>query len=272
MSGIVRRHRLEALVPIRHRDRDAVGFGRRGHVLFLAAFARELEREAHDAIGAAPRECGLLHRHFILGAVEHAPADRRILALAVLAHDPEIDVARLAVRERALHAGHQAHRPQVHVLLEVAAKRNQQAPQRNVIGHRRRPAGGAEKHRVVRAHLLEPVLRHHAAVLRVVIAAPVEFVELELDAEFARRGFEHAHAFRPGFLADAVAGNVGDSVFLHDQSSLCIMIDDPIALTTVDEYARGAFRQWESADKPGSVGSLRCRDSHSSRRAVARTL
>jgi len=34
----------------------------------------------------------------------------------------------------------------------------------------------------------------------------------------------------------------------------------------------GNRRTRESADKPGSVGSLRSRDSHSSRRTVARAL
>ncbi len=182
---------------------------------FFLPFMCEFERKTHDAIGAAPRKNRLLHRQLVVGAFEHAPADRRILAFAVLAHHPEIDVARLPVRERAFHARHQAHRPQVHVLLEIAAEWNQQPPQRNVIGHRRRPARRAEKHRVVLAHLVESVHRHHAAVLGVVVAAPVEFIELEFETEFARRGLQHAHAFRSGFLADAVAGYVGDFVFFH---------------------------------------------------------
>ena len=48
---IILRHRLHALVPIGHRDRDAVGLGRRGQVL-LRPRLRQLEREFQDAVDA----------------------------------------------------------------------------------------------------------------------------------------------------------------------------------------------------------------------------
>ena len=50
---ILRRHRAEALVPVRHGDRDAVRLGRRGHVLCRAR-ARQLERETS---GCGRRPC-----------------------------------------------------------------------------------------------------------------------------------------------------------------------------------------------------------------------
>ena len=37
-------------------------------------------------------------------------------------------------------------------------------------------------------------------------------IQAQFEAEFFRRGFQHAHAFGHDFLADAVAGNDGDAV------------------------------------------------------------
>ena len=78
------------------------------------------------------------------GAGEHLAADRGIFALGVLAHHPEVDVAGLAVGERRRHAGHQPHRAQIDVLVELAAEQNERAPQRDVVGNFRRPADRAE--------------------------------------------------------------------------------------------------------------------------------
>jgi hypothetical protein len=172
-----------------------------------------LEREFEHAVDADAGEDGLLHHHLALGAREDAPADRGIFAFGVLAHHPEVDVARLAVGERRGHARHQPHRPQVDVLIELAAELNERAPQRNVVGDFRRPADRAEVDRVVRADALLPVLRHHALVLGVVIVGgEVEIVLAQLEAEFLRRRFEHPHPLGHDFLADAVAGNDGDAV------------------------------------------------------------
>ena len=64
-----------------------------------------------------------------------------------------------------------------------------------------------------RADLLVPVVRHHLAVLQVVVAGrEVELVESKPKPNFARRGLEHAHALGHDFLADAVAGNDGDAI------------------------------------------------------------
>ena len=89
-------------------------------------------------------------RHLVLGAVEHAPADLGIFALVVLAHDAEVDVAGGAAGQRAGDAGQQPHRAQVDVLLEGAADRDQQAPERDVVGHAGE-ADRAEEDRVVAA-------------------------------------------------------------------------------------------------------------------------
>ena len=85
-----------------------------------------------------------------------------------------------------------------------------------MIGHGGGPAGCAEVNRVVFFELFEAILGHHHAVFGVVVAAPVEFVEFEFDAEFAAYGFKRAQAFGHHFFADAVAGDDCDTKFFHD--------------------------------------------------------
>ena len=70
--------------------------GRRGQVLLRTALG-QLEGVAQDAVDAGARHHRFLHDDLALGAVEDAPADAGILALGVLAHDVEVDVARLAL-------------------------------------------------------------------------------------------------------------------------------------------------------------------------------
>ncbi len=219
--GVALGHFLHAFVPVRHGDGDAVRFGRRGEVL-LRRRAGELEGEFQDAVDADAAHHRFLHHDLALGAGEHLAADRRILTLGVLAHHPEVDVAGLAVGERARHARHQPHRPQIDVLIEFAAEQDQRAPQRDVVGHAVRHADGAEIDGVVLADLVFPILRHHAAVLFVIVATgEIEIVEPQLEAEFLRRGFEDAHALGHDLLANAVAGNDRDAVNaigLHKQT------------------------------------------------------
>jgi hypothetical protein len=54
--------------------------------------------------------------------------------------------------------------------------------QRHVIGQSRRPADGAEKHRVKRPERVEEVLRRDAAVALVMGHPPIEPLELDLKA------------------------------------------------------------------------------------------
>ena len=172
----------------------------------LASCWRSSKANLQDPVDALAGEDRLLHGHLVVGALEHAAADRGVLALGVLAHDPEIDVARLAIGQRAGHALEQPHRAQVHVLVEVAADRDQQSPQRNVVGHAR-PADGAEEDALERLELLHAVVRHHLAGLHQPIARPVEIGEFEFEVEAPRGGFEHEYAFRQNFLTDSVTRN-----------------------------------------------------------------
>ena len=177
----------------------------------LLAGARQLEGIAHDPVAAAPGEHRLLHRHLVFGALEKPAADRGIFALVVLAHDVEIDVARRAVLERRVDPGQEPHRAQIDVLLKLAPQRDQQAPQRHMVGH---PgiADGAQKHRIERAQLVDPVLRHHPPGLGIGLAAPVEFAPFELEAIAPGRRFHDRDAFRHHFAPDAVPGNHRDPI------------------------------------------------------------
>src|SRR5581483_9097105 len=70
-------------------------------------------------------------------------------------------------------------------------------------------ADRAEKDRIVRADLREPVVRHHRAGLEISLAAPVEMIPGEAQPVLRSGRFEHADPLRDDFLADAVAGDDG---------------------------------------------------------------
>ena len=173
----------------------------------------EVEGVAHHALAALLGEHRHLDRLLELGALERAPADRGILALVVLAHDEVVDVAGLAVGERRFEAVEEPHGAQVDVLLEAAADRDQQAPQRDVVGHAG-PADGAQIDGVVLGDLVEPVGRHHGAGLGEALARPVEMVPGVVDAEAGADRLQHADALGHHLVADAVAGDDGDPEFV----------------------------------------------------------
>ena len=170
-----------------------------------------LKSITNDAVTTAAREDGLLHGKFIFRAGIEPPADIGVFALVILAHDDKIDLARSKILYRGLDPRKQAHRPDVGVLLELAANRNQQAPQRDVIGHAR-VAYRAQKNRIEGPKLLQSVFRHHAAGFQIALATPVELFPGERKTEAARRGLGDANAFRHYFLANAIAGNGSDFV------------------------------------------------------------
>jgi hypothetical protein len=209
--GVARRNFGAALVPPRHRDRDAVALGGQGQRLARPR-ARQLERKLQQPLAADAREDRRLRDEFALGARVHHAAHRRVLAFRVFAHDHHVDVARLAARQRARHAVEQARRPQVDVLVEVAPELDQRAPQRDVVGHGRRPAHRTEEQRVHAFEPAPPVVGHHLAVLREVVAArPLDRLPLQLQLEALGCRVEHAHALWHHLLADAIARDGGDA-------------------------------------------------------------
>src|SRR6218665_3087772 len=77
-------------------------------------------------------------------------------------------------------------------------------------------ADGGEVGGLGAADLLLPVVGQHLAVVFVVVpTGKVEVIELQRNAEPARRRVEHAQALGHDFLADAVSGNDGNAVFAH---------------------------------------------------------
>src|SRR4029078_10659730 len=94
------------------------------------------------------------------GSSGDASADRRGLALGILADDHHVDAARLAVAEWRRHSAHQAHRPQIHVLVKATTDGKEQSPERHVVGHTGE-SDCAEEDRVEAAQLVEAVTGPH---------------------------------------------------------------------------------------------------------------
>jgi hypothetical protein len=176
---------------------------------------RQPEGEAQDALDADPGHHADVGGGFDRVALVHAAADARILAFGILAHDDPVQVFRRATLQRAVDAGQDAGRTHVGVLVEALADLQAQAPQGDVVGDVR-IAGGTEQDRVLAAQCVQPIGRHHDAVLAVVVAAPVEVFEgkLEVRAGHGQR-FQHLASGRDHFLADAIAGDRCDLIRFH---------------------------------------------------------
>ena len=95
-------------------------------------------------------------------------------------------------------------------------------PQREMLSGTRREPDGPKKDRVVPADLLQPVFRHHAAVLQIVVAAPGQLIPLEVESELLPGCLQHPDALGNHFLADAVAGNYCNPVLFHLRSSMIV--------------------------------------------------
>src|SRR5262249_54651968 len=139
----------------------------------------------------------------------------RVLALGVFPQHVVVDVAALAANERAGKPVEKTHRPEVDVEVEDATEDDEQAPHRDVIGHQRRIADGAEIYGVELPQDVRRILRDHATVRLVPVTAPGKLLELEVDAVLRAHRLEHAHAFGHHFPPDAVAGNHCNAVLAH---------------------------------------------------------
>ena len=147
-----------------------------------APLAGEREGVLDDPLDAGAREDGGLDADLAWMTLMRAAPDARVLALGVLAHEQHVDIAGRAAGQGARHACQQPHGPHVGPQVEALADRQQQPPERHVIGNVR-PADRAEQHRVERAQLLDRVRRHHHAVLQPVIRAPAELAPLHGDPQ-----------------------------------------------------------------------------------------
>ena len=143
---------------------------------------------------------------------KHPAADRGILAFRVLPDDEKIDIAGLAIRQRRRNARHKADRTKIDILIELAPKLQERAPERHVIGDLLGPADRTEEDRIVGADLALPILGKHRPVPSVVIVRrEIERIEAKIKAMLLRGGFEHRASLRHDLLADSVARNNGDS-------------------------------------------------------------
>ncbi len=115
------------------------------------------------------------------------------------------------LRERAVDRFEQADRAEVDVLLERPPDRDEQTPERDVIGHARRP-DGAEEDRLVGAQPVQAVVGHHRPGLEVALAAPVVVRPAEPEPVAGAGRLEHALGGGDDLVADAVAGDHGDVV------------------------------------------------------------
>src|SRR5438128_4242246 len=81
----------------------------------------------------------------------------------------------------------------------------------------------AEEDRVMMPNRCEPILRHHATVLRAIFTAPRKFIPFKRDIEFPSRSFENAHALGHDFFADPITGDDSYAVRFHNRPcSLCL--------------------------------------------------
>ncbi len=184
--------------------------------MFFRSLPRQVEGVLQNAVDSVTGEGHSLHDGLPRRALEDPAADRGIFAFRVLAHDQEVDIADVPARERRLDPRHEPDGPQVYIEIKLPAHRNQQLPERDMVRHTGKTAR-AEEDRVVMPNRCEPILRHHAAVLGAIFTAPRKFIPLKRDIEFPSRCLENAHALGNDLFADAVTGNHGYAVALHNR-------------------------------------------------------
>src|ERR1700730_10317801 len=172
-TGIFLRNCRETFVPKRHCVNNPVRLGRRGHM--LTATACQLECVPHDTVATTASENRLLDGQLILGVGVEPATDFRVFSFVIFTHHAEIDHPRSEVLHRWFNSREQTNGPNIRVLTELAADRNQQAPERDVIWHPGM-AHGAEKNGIEGTQLLEAIFGHHAAGLEICLTAPVEGV------------------------------------------------------------------------------------------------
>ena len=145
----------------------------------------------------------------------HPAANSGVFALGVLAHDDPVEFVAVDVSKRGRDPRQHAGRAHVRVLIEGLTDGKAQAPQGNVVGNVRM-ACRAKQNRVVLADHIPAILGHHAAVLLVVLAAPIEMIDLERKAAipFGDCG-QDLDAGRDHLPADTVARDRRDCVGFH---------------------------------------------------------
>src|SRR5579864_6506050 len=101
----------------------------------LAAFPRSFECIPYDTLDALTREDVRLERNLVPETGMHSTAYAGVLALGVLPNAEHVDVLWPLVAQRASHAGKEFHWSGVDIQVESLSDRQQEAPQRHMIGH-----------------------------------------------------------------------------------------------------------------------------------------
>src|SRR5207237_2489897 len=94
---------------------------------------RALERRADARFGPGTRVDRRLEGDFVQARGMQGAADLRVLSFGVLAHDNEIDVARLSSGERRAYARIENRGPHAGVLIESAADGQEKPVQRDIV-------------------------------------------------------------------------------------------------------------------------------------------
>ena len=134
------------------------------------------------------------------------PPTLDIHAFGVLAEHDEVDVLPAAILERAQAIVEQAHRPVVHIEIELEARAEKDVAGVTVVGDAR-IAERADEDRVELAQHLVAVGGQRLAGLQVVIGAPRQMLEIEAAAERLADRLQDLDRFRRDVLADPVAGD-----------------------------------------------------------------
>ena len=174
-------------------------------------------------VDAGPGENGHLGAHLLRQAAMRAATVAGIFAFGILAHDHPIEIIRPDITERRGNSRQNFRRPHIRILVEALADRQPQAPERHMVRHIRR-THRTEKNRVEFFQSREAVIRHHDAMLFVIVRSPVEIGELQRQAFHAfLQASQHRHAGGDHFRPDTVGRNCGDIILAH-MTSLVISL------------------------------------------------
>ena len=165
----------------------------------------EIERVFQAAVNAAARVHRFLDGDLVRRALENETAGAGVEALAVLAHDREINVLRPLVLERTVGGAEQFHRAEIDVLFQFEPQPQQEAFFQNA-GLHLRVADGAEENGLVAAELLDGAVGQHLARLQKSLAAEVVMMPVEFETEPLCSNLGHFDAFAHHFGAGAVTG------------------------------------------------------------------
>ena len=136
--GVVGCNLVYHFVPEGHRVDDAVRLRCGGDL--ARAGAGQIEGVACYPLDSDPGEHCLLYGHLVGAPLEHPPPDLGVLTLGVLSDDDDVELVPTC-GQGTLHSVKQPDGSQRDVLIEAAPNRNEQAPERNVVGDVGSPDG-----------------------------------------------------------------------------------------------------------------------------------